>query len=189
MNSSIKIIFVSLFILLSHGAFSQYIEEDDLKKEEKEWNLKDRIFFGGGFGVQFGTVTNVQLSPLVGVRITPKFMTGIGASYIFLKDTRVDYQTSIYGGSVFARHVIFRNIFAHAEFESLNFETYSISQTTSGKFRIDEGRQWVDSYYVGLGITQMLGERAAANFMILWNLNESQYSPYDNPLIRLDFTF
>lgn len=43
----------------------------------------DRIWFGGGIGLSFGTVTAVQIDPLVGYKVdrAGKFSTGIGGSY------------------------------------------------------------------------------------------------------------
>jgi hypothetical protein len=85
--------------------------------------LKNRFFFGGSLGLQFGSATYIDVSPLVGYKITPKLHAGVGLTYIYykVKDSYYNYayETSIYGGRVFGRYYILDNLFGHAEFEIL----------------------------------------------------------------------
>src|SRR5690606_32658672 len=117
-----------------------------LNKSEK--NVKsdklidpDRFIFGGWglFGIGAG-ITNIGVTPVFGYRITEGFSAGIGFGYQYLRIKNyntviVDPQTGaeefrpltahIYSPSVWARHIIWNNIFAHVEYEHNIF-----SQTT-----------------------------------------------------------
>ena len=47
---------------------------------EAKFKLKDRIYYGGSIGLQLGTVTLIDLSPLTGLMLSSKFSTGLGAA-------------------------------------------------------------------------------------------------------------
>lgn len=153
------------FVLVS---FSQ------IKDTTSDWrsNFRSRIFTGGNFGLQFGTFTFVDVSPLVGYRLTEKIQGGIGITYRYFSDNLNNFSTSMYGGSVFARYFILDNLFAHTEYEVLNGEWFY-----GERFN-------VTSIFVGGGYSQRLGGTVFANILILWNINESIYSPYQNPVFR-----
>ena len=55
-------------------------------QDEEELRPIDRIFFGGNFGMQFGTITNIEVSPLVGYHITPRLSAGVGTRFEYFKD-------------------------------------------------------------------------------------------------------
>lgn len=140
---------------------------------------KERIFFGGNLGLQFGTITNIEVSPLVGYRINNNLSAGLGLTYIYYKinfDNRPDYKTDIYGGRIFARRAISENIFLHAEYESLNFE-----------FVRSDGsllREWVPGMFLGGGFIQPVGRNVAFVAMALYNvLHDDLRSPYNSPLV------
>ena len=65
--------------------------------EQDKPSFKDRLFFGGGFGLTVGSVTHVDISPMVGYRITDRFSAGIGLSYQYYKYPAYNIKTSIYG--------------------------------------------------------------------------------------------
>ncbi len=151
--------------------------------------LRDRFFFGGSLGLQFGSATYIDVSPLVGYKITEKLHAGLGVTYIYykVKDSyyNYSYETSIYGGRVFGRYYILDNLFAHTEFEVLNME---VPSEIGGTGNFDYVRDNITSLMVGGGYAQPIGSNAALTLMILWNLTEEQYSPYQNPIFRLGFS-
>src|SRR5688572_2037774 len=91
--------------------------------------FKDRIFIGGSLGLQFGSATYIDVSPLVGYQISKKLQAGVGVTYIYYKvkdsNYNYEYETSIYGGRLFSRYYILDNLFAHGEYEILNMEVPS----------------------------------------------------------------
>jgi hypothetical protein len=140
--------------------------------------LKDRLYTGGIIGLQFGTVTFIELAPIIGYMVTPKLSAGVGLKYMYYKETAygTTYSNSSYGGSIFSRYFLLENLFAHVETEVLNLEV----QEFYGSRRMN-----ITSVFLGGGYRQMLGERSGIDLMILANLNESRYSPYPNPVIRI----
>lgn len=140
----------------------------------------DHIFTGGNFGLQFGTQTIVELAPQLGYKFTDNFAAGIGIKYLYYKinNSYYNYSTNIYGGSVFARHIIFDELFVHAEVEMLNLEVPDLYRFV---------RRDVTSVFLGGGYRQMIGENSSVNFLVLYNVNETLYSPYRNPIIRVGF--
>jgi hypothetical protein len=46
---------------------------------------------------------------------------------------------------------------------------------------------WFHDVLLGGGYRQWIGNKAFMTLMILWNVNEQLYSPYQNPVIRIGF--
>lgn len=148
--------------------------------------LSDRIYFGGNLGLQFGTVTNIEIAPLVGYRFTDDFSAGMGITYIYFKrefDNYPDFETNIYGYRLFARHNIQEQFYAHAEYENLSLEFFDINDGSSR-------REWVPGAFVGGGYFQPLGRNAGFNVTALYNLMYDEFkSPYNSPwVIRVGVT-
>jgi hypothetical protein len=165
-------------LFYSVQAFSQ--REID---EEMSPPLRDRLYYGGNFGMSFGTITFIDVSPLVGAMITNKFSGGAGATYQYFNDTRfVGGESSLYGGRVFGRYNVFPNFFAHTEYEMLNFDLFNMATET---FR----REWVPGFFIGAGYFAPFGNRGGANFTFLYNLMfDNRRSPYNEPyVIRIGF--
>ena len=169
--------------------------------DDEALSFRERIFFGGNFGLQLGTITNIELSPLVGYKITPDFSAGTGIRYEYYKSTgkygySPSYRTFIYGSSVFTRYMFLRDLgdklrlgtgsalFAHAEYEVLSLEKKIFEYPYT-----EEGRFFIHSVLVGGGLFQPVGRRGGVLFMVLWNLNESYDSPYSNPIMRVGLIF
>jgi hypothetical protein len=179
---AILLIFILLVINNLNGQVSN--------EKDRKWILSDRVFFGGNFGLQFGSVTIIDVSPLIGYKVTPKFSIGATLSYRYYAESKYHFKSSMYGGSIFSRLSIFQNLFGQAEIEGLNFDEYIAKVDTAGNHSIEKtGRIWVGNFLVGGGWSQPLGERGAFNIVVLWNLNETSNSPYQNPIIRMGFTF
>lgn len=164
-----------------HEAFGQR----EIYPEDKP-PLSERMYFGGNFSLQFGSLTFVDISPLAGVMVTDKFSTGLGATYQYLRFSRS--SSSVYGGRVFGRYNITRNIFAHSEIETLN-TAYIIPGATPDQDRM--ARDWVNGVFVGAGYFTPFGTRGGANIMLLYNLTyDNRRSPYNEPyVIRAGFVF
>ncbi|TAL63041.1 MAG: hypothetical protein EPN88_12725 [Bacteroidetes bacterium] len=155
--------------------------------------LKERLFIGGNFGLQLGTITNIQISPVIGLWLLPRLAIAIGPDYRFYKD-RYDH-TNIYGGKGYIQFVIIKNInsvipigvntgvFLHVENELLSLES------SVWKDPALNGRFYVNTVLAGGGISQQIGRRSSLNFMVLWALNDSGYHIYSNPEIRVSFSF
>jgi len=163
----------------------------------------DNVYFGGNFGLAFGTITQVDVSPIAGYRFTPRLSAGIGGTYLYYKEEirylqgTYKYETSIYGGKVFGNYLLFSednnflpfnlgNIILQSELEFLNVDTYHYNQAG---YYTDAGRAWICNVLAGFGIRQPIGARSSIDLLFLWNLNDTPFSPYSNPVIRVGFNF
>ena len=158
------------------------IKENKSKFKSDKIPFKDRIYFGGNLGLQFGTQTYIDISPLVGYKLTETVSTGVGITYIYYKykDSYYTYSTSIYGSRVFARYLFTNNLFAHAEVELLNMELFDVNIN-------DYYIKNTISPFVGGGYIQRFSNNAGLYLLLLFNLNDSAESPYTNPIIRIGF--
>jgi long-subunit fatty acid transport protein len=183
-----------LFLLgLSFFTIIPLSAQDTTKTLKKPRNndILNRIDFGGYLGAQFGNVTYIEVSPIASYRVTEKFHAGLGLTYQYYKVNYTgapDYSTSSYGGSIFMRYFIWRDLFVHAEYAPLYVTFYDYYFDNSGSYiSRDQGSAWVNDILIGGGYRQMIGAKASINLMVLWNVNESFYSPYSNPIIRIGF--
>jgi len=176
---------------------------------QNNYSFSDRLFFGGNLGLQIGTYTDIEVSPLVGYYITPRWAAGVGFTYEYynnkyhwLVPSHVSgqyeyerYETHIFGGRIFTNYVIINNmndwiplgfnfrIFVHAEYEAMSYE--------KGFLYYDEpGRELQNSILVGGGFRFPTGKRSSMNLYVLWNLNSQLNNFYGSgPIIRMGFNF
>lgn len=173
----LKLIFISLFGLLAISGIAQ--DSARFHRQPNKERILDKMFFGGNFGLQFGTVTFIEVSPLVGYRITDRIAVGAGLTYEYYhyNDKVYDLKTNVYGGRIFGRYMFTDYLFGHVEYEYLNLEAFDFYRR-----RVD-----VDSFLAGGGYMQRIGRNSAMTAMILYNFTESAYTPYTNPVIRIGF--
>ncbi len=140
--------------------------------ESKFDQFKKRAYLMGGLGLNFGNVTYVNIAPVLGYRFTKQIHGGFGINYSHYSQNDIKFSTDVYGGNVFGRFFILENLFAHLELEKLYLKWS------------DGYRYNLENVYVGGGYNQQLSRNAFAGILILYNLNQSPYSPYSNPVIR-----
>jgi hypothetical protein len=173
------ILFFGLVFFSIQGAWAQRdIEEQDMP------SVWDRIYFGGGGNLQFGqNYFVVGASPLVGYMISPKFSTGLGATYLFTRYGGVyNYNSHTYGGRTFARYNLLKSVYTMAEYEMLSFDNFRSSS--------EAPRIWVDRLLFGGGYFQSLGRRGGFNIGILYDVLYRPGVAYNSPWVyRVGFTF
>jgi hypothetical protein len=156
--------------------------------------LSERMFFGGSFGLQFGTLTNIQVSPIIGLWLLPRLAVAAGPNFTYYK--YYDNETTMYGAKGYTQFVLLQDlnnvlpvgihtgIFLHFEDELLNLESEYWQNPPYSSERFT-----VNTLLLGGGLSQQLGRRSFMNIMILWALQDSGYAIYDNPEIRISFNF
>ena len=171
---------------------------------QTNFSFRDRLFFGGSFGLSIGTYTDIEVSPHIGYYITPRWGAGVGMTYEYYNnkyhftDNRGRYErfeTNIWGGRIFTNYVIVNNvsdwlpfglnfrIFAHVEDELLSYEKKFFDYTAAG-------REMQNSVLLGGGFRFPMGKRSSMNLTILWNLNSSVNDVYGGgPILRFGFNF
>jgi hypothetical protein len=164
--------------------------------------FRDRLFFGGSFGLMVGTYTDIELSPHAGYYITNRWAAGVGFTYEYYNNKYhfdgygLDrLETHVYGGRIFTNYVLVNNvndwiplglnfrIFAHVEYEALSYEKRFFEYDA-------DGRKLLNNFLVGGGFRFPMGRRSSMNLTLLWNLNSELYNIYGNgPVIRIGFNF
>ncbi len=199
-HRSRTILLINLLVFISFSIISgQSVKEEqfpyDKKAREESPPFKERLFFGGNFGLQFGTITDIQVSPVIGLWVLPRIAIAVGPDYRYIKD-RYD-RTSIYGGKAYLQFVVIQDlnsfipmgvhtgIFLHIEDELLSLKS------SFWKFPLPytSDRFYVNTVLAGGGISQQIGRRSSLNFMVLWALNDSGYNIYSKPELRISFSF
>ncbi len=137
--------------------------------------FKDRIWFGGGIGLSFGTVTAVQLDPMVGYMLdrNRKLSAGFGPSYTYLRDNRYvpAFEMSTYGYRIFSRYRVIEQAYLHAEFLHMNLEPYF-------NYGFDRGRIWVPHLLMGAGYVAPISGRSSFYLQVLFEVLQDPNSYY-----------
>lgn len=188
---SLRPVIFSLFLVFC--ILNTYGQEQNRTREEPP-PLKERLFFGGSFGLQFGTITDIQFSPVAGIWLLPRVAVAAGPNYRYFKDP-FD-RTSIYGGKAYSEFIFLQDLdniipiglhfgmFFHVEDEVLSLES-SFFRTMP----YDTDRFLINTVLAGVGIRQQMGRRSSLNMTFLWALNDHGYGIYGNPEIRISFMF
>ncbi|MEL7005874.1 MAG: hypothetical protein AAFN93_24565 [Bacteroidota bacterium] len=170
------------FILLVFGLFSTtFVIAQNANDINENSDFRDRVFIGGNLGLSFGDITNIQIAPIIGYRVTNEFAVGLGPQYQYTRirlNRGSDVTSNNYGFNAFARYNLVQPFFAQVEYEYLNFEFIRLDLTTT--------RSNFSSVLIGGGISQPIGSRAFFNLTVLYNVLYDQNdleSPYDSPLV------
>lgn len=163
-------------------------------KQKENPPPKQRLFFGGSFGLQFGTVTNIEVAPLVGYWLLPRLAVGAGPSFQYYKDPYG--RTAIFGGRTLLQMTLIQDlnniiplgwnsgIFVQGEYEGLSLERSFFTTAPEGS-----GRMYYGSFLAGAGISQPTGKRSSMNITFLWSITGNEYELHDTPEIRIEFYF
>jgi hypothetical protein len=201
-NRHLRTLFsISILLFISFSIISgQDAKEEKFPFDQKDNNgapsFKDRLFYGGSLGLQLGTITDIQVSPVIGYWVLPRLAVAIGPTYRYYKDP--SSATAIYGAKGYIQFAVVQDlssvipvgghtgIFLHIEDELLSLNSYFWKWQYGIPF--DSERFYLNTILVGGGISQHLGRRSTIDFMVLWPL-DNPYSLYSNPEIRISFIY
>ena len=173
--------------LLCLGQDDEFKTSPDAKKAKEpskkssgfDW---DKVYLGGGLGLQFGSTTIIDVSPMMGYRFSEDLSAGVSISYLYWAVRNPSLSSSTYGGGPFVRYVLYENVFVHGEYQLLNSKYFILDQYNR---LLDEFREDVHYLWIGGGFRQHLGGNSYLLLMALYNLNDSELSIYPiNPIIR-----
>lgn len=176
-----------IFIVSGFNLSAQYQNLGDVTKAPQQFKEPSPWFVGGMIGGGFSASGgSFDVSPIIGYKLSPKMQVGTRLTYIY---SSYDYGSPIgrqsyndYGGSLFGRYRFIEQAFVHVEYEILRVQYPSIYGTG---FEITN--HTVNSLFVGGGMIQSIGGRGFTTISVLFNVLESDYSPYSNPIIRVGF--
>lgn len=166
---------------------AQYYKTDTSRRKGVD---ASRLIVGGSLGLAFGDYTNINISPLVGYRISQVFAAGIAINAQYGSERFRDYygntgqrnQYGIYGGGVWGRVYPLDFLFIHLQPEYNHVSLKSTYYDTDPKTVVKEN-YGVSSLLAGGGYTQPIGGRAAFSIMALYDVLQNSRSPYQNGLI------
>ena len=183
----------------SSGKSMAQVKRDKERKAKPHGFEPSRIVFGGGFGLGIGAVTNISVSPIIGYRFTDKIAAGVGLGYQYIraKEGRVFYDivtaqpfykpitATCFYPSVWARYSIWKNIFAHVEYQH-NFLTVKDFEYgyVNGEQTIIATKTSVNAptLWLGAGARQPLSDRVSFIMLVLYNVIPDKYNLYNGPI-------
>jgi hypothetical protein len=151
---------------------------------EKPKSWTDKLIFGGGAGLSFGTNTNIFLAPQVGYQLKDNLVVGAGYMYNYARWRSIwangsfqntDFENTVHGPNVFANYSPLEGVFLGAQFEVLNHDAYLYNINT---FDFDVENRWTNVLFVQGGFRQQVGKKGMMLLGIRYNLLHDQYSPY-----------
>ena len=178
-----KLLLLTLGILMGSLAYGQ--REVDMEQKPA---FKDRVFFGGGFGLGGGSNSfYVSASPLVGYMLTNKWSAGVGLNYTYVRYDNINQNDNQYGLLAFTRYNIYRQFFLQAQYDYINYTRYYF---VPGSNELFDERDSYSRFLAGGGISQPLGARGAINLVAMYDLSHSSSSPYGSPWVfQVYFSF
>jgi hypothetical protein len=182
-----KSIFTTLLALLLTYYGSAQSAKEVSSNPYKGMPLKERLFFGGDFGLSFGDITYVRVAPIIGYHVSPKIGFGGGPSYQYWRFNYIGIngptssETQIIGLNTFVRWFPFESIFAQTDFELLNLKS-SFRDPSASFFDEQVTRVNVPVWLVGAGYVQRSG-RAGFMLGVFYDLIQDRNSPYGRDLI------
>jgi len=142
------------------------------EKPKPEW--KEKLRYGGTFWLGFFGAFYIDASPMVGYELNDKGTgAGIGANFIFQgtfnRNSATNTNNTIFGPKLFIRQQVFKQFFAHAEYEFINayadqFYSFNINSNDPNK------RIWGSSPLIGAGFYQGGNGRRGSCISLMYNL-------------------
>ena len=182
-----NLIMMMSFVLISAMGFSQISDTTNAQTQTKyqkqtkpaepiKYNNSKasfkKLYFGGSMGFSFGNYTSVRIYPLIGYKVTPKLSAGFKFMYEYAKSNYYSESKTYnnYGASIFSRYRIIPQIYLHAEYSYMNYQSY--------KFNGESYRYGVPYLLLGGGFVQRIGASSFAYAEILFDVLNDSNSPY-----------
>ncbi len=164
--------------------YSYLPNSNDLSTAKKRNSLKGELFWerlvlGGNFGIHKTNPLRIDLSPVVGWRFNKLFEVGMTGAYrVKLPNktsTNIFENEPVYGFSVFANHMIFKNFFGYLEGERMS--------NVLGRAEV-HNRHWHQTLLVGFGRKFKLAKFLEMQSIVTYNfLHDSGNELYNNPVV------
>lgn len=170
------------------------------KTEKPSFKLADKLWYGGGFGMGLGGNTfNLNLSPMVGYKLTKGLSAGVRlpleynyAKLVSNDGTGFNYNNIDYGVGGFTRLKFFQNVFAHAEY---NYLWIKQPVTQNGRFLLDPNdptkllQEKINDTEFNVGLGYASGGRIGYEISLLYNVLEDADSDRIPWSIRAGFNY
>jgi len=165
---------VLICVLYVSQSFAQENFGNALGNDRPAW--VDKIYVGGGLG-GFGISSDrvwVNVSGQVGYRITEKWNAGVGLTYQYFKfKDPINIAFNDYGLNFYTQYIIYSPFFAMAQYEILFLDNI-------------EGRDTYNTFLLGGGVSQPMGDNGFFNLYALYNITYTdggENGRYDSPWV------
>jgi hypothetical protein len=160
-----------------------------IQHEKKKGIDPQRLYFGGNFGLSFGDFTFINISPIVGYRITNMFSAGAVVNFI--------YQSSKYysgPNQTTTNNYGYAGLGVFGRFQPLRFLLLSVQPETNyiwgtikvtdpnGNYDYKQPGQFVPSLLIGGGVAIPTGGRGSMIAMLQYDVIQNDLSPYGKNL-------
>ena len=138
-----------------------------------------RFFFGGGVGASFGDVDYIEVAPLVGFKVLPRFDLGVQPFYRWIDDGRYSpsVTTSDYGATLFARVRVWAGLFVEGDYQ---FTSYEYPNPGGGTTR-DTYNTFLAGGGYAFPVASHVGLYVSALYDFSYDSNDTN-RPYDSPV-------
>jgi len=186
---------ISRFLLvLGFCCLFQLLQAQDEEPKQKGFD-KSKLFFGGNFGLSFGSYTFVNVSPQVGYMFNKYFAAGAGVNLIY-SSLRYDdvYGNTLYrdksgytGLALFARAFPVRFIYLQVQPE-YNYTWWTRDYASA--IPSDKFNGFVPSLLIGGGVAIPIGARGAFMVGASYDVVQDARSPYGTGIfINFGYSF
>jgi len=135
-----------------------------------------QINTGGTMGISYDDGYVIEFAPTAGYKYYKIFESGASPFFSYAEK----YNKYAFGGRIYSQVTIYKETFAHAEFEVANVEVIQNNLKT---------REWQLALPIGGGYRYKISDGVYAYGMILYNVLQSADSHTKNPIIRGGITY
>ena len=169
MNKFLSSFLLCLFSLSWSICYSQ---EDNVPKS----SFKDKLLFGGSLGLQFGSVTAVQVNPMLGYKANERLIVGYSINYQYLEvkpiyDGDPGFSSNSFGHGPFAQFFIIDQLYVTGEFLQLNTDYID-------PINLEVNRGTIPHLFVGAGYVNNFGGNGYVGIGIKYDIIQDRRSPY-----------
>jgi hypothetical protein len=121
--------------------------------------------------------TFFEFSPVVVYNFPRIISIGTGPAYIYNRDRINQINLSGWGGKVFSRAQLTKWFYAYTEYQGINNQY--ISGINSSTNEVTKSKEYVDSWFLSLGVNIRISKRHGINMQALYDvLYNKETSPY-----------
>jgi hypothetical protein len=121
--------------------------------------------------------TFFEFSPVVVYNFPRIISIGTGPAYIYNRDRINQVNLSGWGGKVFSRAQLMKWFYAYTEYQGINNQY--ISGINSSTDEVTKSKEYVDSWFLSLGVNIRITKRHGINLQALYDvLYNKETSPY-----------
>jgi hypothetical protein len=121
--------------------------------------------------------TFFEFSPVVSYRFPKTYSIGAGPAYIYNHDRTSKISLDGWGGKVFGRAQLLKWVYAYTEYQGIKNEYLSDHNLSTDE--VTKSKQYVDSWFLSLGVYLKLTKRHGINLQALYDvLYDQSTSPY-----------